>query len=112
VIGCLFFKPMRDPGTLLYSGDWITEMMFMTLEQRGRYITAYCYQHAYGHLDAEKFAASIGDDSVLKNKFIQDSAGLWYHPVWEEIIEKRKKYSQSRRDNINKRYEGGKCSPR
>lgn len=91
---------MKDPAFLFYSGDFMTGTMFFTDEQTGRYIKLLCAQHLTGHLEYdEMIIISKSYDIKLWEKFIKDDNGLYYNPVLEAHINKRKAYTESRGNN-------------
>ena len=40
---------MKDPAFVFYTGDFLTGVIDMTMEERGQYITLLCLQHQKGH---------------------------------------------------------------
>lgn len=90
----------KDPAILFYTSDFLTGTMFMSDEQIGQYMRLLCAQHQNGRL-SEKHILSIcksRDDEVF-SKFIKDSDGLYYNERMEMEIIRRKKYTESRRNN-------------
>jgi len=85
----------KDPAVLFYPSDIMMAFQTMTMEQRGRYITALCVQHNE-HLTTKELTSFIEDDKKLWAKFIQDDKGLWYNKRWEEEKDKRQRYLDSR----------------
>jgi len=95
----------KDPAVLLYTSDFLSGTMTMTDEQVGKYIRLLCLQHQKGFL-AEKditYICRTYDEDVY-SKFVKED-GKYYNVRMREEAEKRKKYSESRKNNINKRYE-------
>lgn len=90
----------KDPAFLFYSSDFLTGTMLMSDEQVGMYIKLMCLQHQKGHLK-EKDMLNIckRHDEDVFSKFIKDDEGNYYNLRLEKEIEKRKKYSDSRRNN-------------
>ena len=90
----------QDPAFLFYSSDFLTGTQFFTNEQKGKYITLLCMQHQQGHLHEKHmiFICGTNDKDVIE-KFAKDDAGLYYNIRLEKETEKRKKYSESRREN-------------
>ncbi|CAB4126225.1 hypothetical protein UFOVP153_23 [uncultured Caudovirales phage] len=77
--------------------------MTMPFEDRGKYITILCLMHQQGRLKEETIRFVVGSVSVnLKSKFIIDSEGNWFNERLELEIEKRQKFSESRRENGKK----------
>ena len=72
----------------------------MSDEQVGKYIKLLCYQHQKGHLterDMLKICSTHDED--IFSKFEKDENGLYYNVRLQQEIEKRKAYSESRRQN-------------
>ena len=89
----------KDPAILFYTSDFLTGTMFFTMAEKGEYITLLCIQHQQGRLSKEDFFSICSENSKVLTKFKIDENGLYYNEVLEEIIEKRKKFSDSRRNN-------------
>ena len=96
----------NDPAVLFYTSDFLTGTMTMNNENVGKYIKLLCLQHQKGRLTEQDmlFICSTYVEQVYK-KFEKDENGLYYNKRMEEEIIKRKKYSDSRRKNVQKRYE-------
>lgn len=94
---------MKDPAFLFYSSDFLTGTMLMDNEQIGKYIRLMCLQHQKGHLSEKEMLKVCGVyDEAIFSKFSKDDEGLYYNERLEQEINKRKKYSESRRQNRNK----------
>jgi len=90
----------KDPAILFYTSDFLTQTIFMSNEERGKYIKLWCYQHQFGHLDSQKFFSVCDEnDKKIIEQYELDESGKYYNPYLEEIILKRKEYSESRRKN-------------
>lgn len=91
---------MKDPAFLFYSNDFLTGTYLMTDEQTGKYIRLLCLQHQKGHLQ-EKDMINIckTNDNDIFDKFTIDADGLYYNERLEFEIEKRSKYTNSRKMN-------------
>ena len=90
----------KDPAILFYTADFLTGTMLMSDEQVGQYIRLLCLQHQKGHLsekDMFKICGAHDDDIWAKFKLDQD--GLYYNEVLDDVIDKRRKYSESRANN-------------
>ena len=103
---------MKNPAFLFYSSDWLSGCQFMSMEERGQYITLLAAQHQNGHLDIKRlgFLLGFGWDMVsdiVKSKFLFDEQGLIYNPRLEEEIEKRNQFVEKQRLNGQK---GGRPS--
>lgn len=95
----------KDPAVLLYTSDFLSGTMTMTDEQVGKYIRLLCLQHQKGFLTEKDmtYICRTYDEDVY-GKFIQED-GKYYNVRMREEAQKRKKYSESRKNNISKRYE-------
>jgi hypothetical protein len=90
----------KDPALLFYSGDFLVGTFTMTMEQRGKYITLLCLQHQQGYLTADNLKENLDDtDVVIFNKFDKSADGNYYNLRLKEEAERRKTYSESRRNN-------------
>ena len=98
----------KDPAFLFYPNDWLGGTMYLTRHQKGCYIDLLVAQFNSGPLSLETIKTVLGQDqaiwTVLSSKFKQDSKGNFFNERLATEVEKRKKYSDSRRDNISKRY--------
>lgn len=96
----------KDPAFLFYTQDFYVGTAFLTHEQVGKYIRLICAQHQHGRLTEEKIMHICGDlDRNVLDKFQKDEDGNYFNVRLEAEIEKRKKFSESRRGNIKKRWE-------
>jgi hypothetical protein len=93
----------KDPAFLFYSSDFLTGTLTLNFEDRGRYITILCLMHQQGRLqeDTIRFVVGFISDS-LRSKFSIDESGNWYNPRLEDEVEKRKHFTESRRNNGKK----------
>ena len=94
----------KDPAFLFYSSDFLTGTALMTDEQIGKYIKLLCYQHQMGHLserDMLKICKTYDED--IFSKFEKDQDGLFFNARLHQEVEKRKAYSESRRQNRTKK---------
>jgi hypothetical protein len=90
----------KDPAFLFYSSDFLTGTALMSDDQIGKYIKLLCYQHQKGHLterDMLKICSTHDED--IFSKFEKDENGLYYNARLQQEIDKRKAYSESRRQN-------------
>lgn len=97
---------MKDPAFLFYSGDFLSGTMLMADEEIGQYIKLLCLQHQKGHLK-EKDMLNIcktHNDEIF-SKFKKDEEGNYYNERLEYETNKRKAYSESRRNNRKKKEE-------
>lgn len=97
---------MKDPAFLFYSSDFLSGTMLMTDEDVGKYIRLLCLQHQKGHLkekDMLSICKTFNED--IFSKFKKDEEGNYYNERLEYESNKRKAYSESRRNNRKKREE-------
>jgi hypothetical protein len=95
----LFIFMAKDPAVLFYTSDFLTGVRRMTYEQVGKYITLLCMQHQYGSLTEKDMMHICGTyDEYIWVKFEKTDAGFINKRMHEEA-EKRKRYSESRRNN-------------
>ena len=95
---------MKDPAFLFYSSDFISGTAFMTDEQIGKYLRLLCFQHIKGHLKEEHMLqiCKTYEKDIFDN-FKKDENGLFFNERLEFEINKRIKYSESRRNNRKKK---------
>lgn len=79
---------------------------------KGCYMDILIAQFNNGHLSIDEIRTVLGSDfgqswPTLQKKFVQDENGLWFNEKLDREIDKRKKYSESRRKNR----EGKKTHP-
>lgn len=101
---------MKDPAILLYPSDFNDGTQDFTNEEVGAYLRLLLFQFSQGHLPLERIRKKLSPDferlwGVIQVKFVVDATGLYYNQRLELEQTKRKKYSESRRNNISKRYE-------
>lgn len=95
---------MKDPAFLFYSSDFLSGTMLMTDEEIGQYIKLLCLQHQKGHLkekDMLNICKTYNED--IFSKFKKDEEGNYYNERLEYEANKRKAYSESRRNNRKKK---------
>jgi uncharacterized protein YdaU (DUF1376 family) len=95
----------KDPAALFYSNDFLTGTAHMTREEKGLYIELLCHQQQRGALSVEFLKRIAGVDFErlwpgIKDKFIEDSAGKFFNKRMQEEVERRKKFTDSRRKNL------------
>ena len=95
---------MKDPAFLFYSQDFFMGTYGMTDAQVGQYIRLLCLQHTKGHLSEDIMAGTMGGalDVAIISKFKVDENGLFYNERLDQEVNRRKEYSNSRRNNRNK----------
>lgn len=95
---------MKDPAFLFYSNDFLSGTMLMTDEETGQYIKLLCLQHQKGHLkekDMLNICKSYNEE--IFSKFKKDKDENYYNERLEYEVNKRKAYSESRRNNRRKK---------
>jgi uncharacterized protein YdaU (DUF1376 family) len=91
----------KDPAFLFYPNDWLGGTLGMTFEEKGAYMELLMMQFNRGHMTSHMIGQTVGQIWVnIKDKFIQDEKGLWYNVRLEIEKEKRKKFTESRRNNV------------
>lgn len=94
----------KDPAFLFYSSDFLTGTLLMSMEQKGKFITVLCLQHQKGHLSEKDMLQICGTyDEDIFSKFQKDSEGKFFNVRLEQEVDKRKSYSESRRNNRMKK---------
>lgn len=112
---------MKDPAFLFYYRDWKSSTEKMSNTERGAYIQLICLQAENGHvtdIDMKKICSNICFDTMqvqfdqntyktVKSKFMETEtgSGMYINARLAEEIEKRIKYSESRRNNRKSKYE-------
>ncbi len=95
---------MKDPAFLFYSSDFLSGTMLMTDEEVGQYIRLLCLQHQRGHLKEKDILSISGRyNEEIFSKFKKDKEGNYYNERLENEVNKRKSYSESRRQNRKKK---------
>ena len=91
----------KDPAFLFYPNDYIGGTMGMTLEEKGAYIELLMMQFNRGHMGGHMIGQAVGQLwDKIKVKFVQDSKGLWYNERLEQEQNKRKQFTNSRKNNL------------
>jgi len=91
---------MKDPAFLFYSNDFLAGTMFLTDKQVGKYIRLLCLQHQKGRLSKKDMLDICKTyDEDIWEKFNVDSEGFFYNKRLRDESERRKNYSESRRQN-------------
>lgn len=90
----------KDPAFLFYSSDFLIGIADLTMTERGQYITMLCLQHQKGPLSEKSIQIAVGEISVdLRKKFLVDKDGNLYNQRLFDEYNKRKKFTESRRNN-------------
>jgi len=95
----------KDPAFLFYPNDYIGGTMGMTFEQKGAYMELLMLQFNRGHMTSHMIGQVLGQDGgqlwdTLKDKFIIDKDGKYYNERLSDEKQKRKAFTESRRNNI------------
>lgn len=92
----------KDPAFLFYPNDWLGGTLGMTFEEKGAYMELLMLQFNRGHMTSHMIGQTVGQLWVnLMDKFAQDEKGLWFNVRLDEEKEKRKKFTESRRNNVS-----------
>jgi hypothetical protein len=93
----------KDPAFLFYYQDFLVGTTFMTLEERGAYITLLCYLADKGKITLPEILKIIPEHiwSAICCKF-KNEGEYYFNSRLQEEIEKRKKFTESRRKNLHK----------
>lgn len=89
----------RDPAVLFYTGDFLADTTLWSYEELGRYIKLLCIQHLQDGISEEDFQAVANGYKRIVDKFDVGEDGLYRNHRMTEESEKRKRYSESRRNN-------------
>jgi len=91
----------KDPAFLFYPSDWISGTLGMTFEEKGAYFELLMTQFNQGHMTLHMIGRMVGQLwSSIEHKFVKDENGLYYNIRLEEEKQKRKAFTESRRNNI------------
>jgi uncharacterized protein YdaU (DUF1376 family) len=91
----------KDPAFLFYPGDYVSGTMGMTFEEKGAYMDLLMLQFNRGHMNTHMIQHTVGHLwEQVKCKFIQDDLGLWYNIRLDIEKDKRKTFTESRRNNM------------
>jgi len=90
----------KDPAFLFYSSDFLNGVSDLTMEERGQYITLLCLQHQKDELTEKTIRLCVGSVSVdVLSKFSKNENGNFFNKRLSEEIEKRRLFTESRRNN-------------
>ena len=91
----------KDPAFLFYPNDYIGGTMGMSFAEKGAYIEVLMMQFNQGHMTSHMIGQVIGQlwDNI-KHKFMKDDNELWYNERLDIEQNKRKSFSNSRRNNL------------
>ena len=92
---------MKDPAFLFYPNDYIGGTMGMTFEEKGAYMELLMMQFNRGHMGGHMIGQVVGQIwDKIQHKFKQDENGLWYNERLELEINRRKAFTESRKNNL------------
>lgn len=98
----------KDPAFLFYPGDWLGGTMTMTRAHKGAYMDLLMCQFNQGRMTLEDIKAVLNSDfnsmweTKLKAKFKCEN-GLYYNEKLELEVKKRRNFTESRKQNLEKR---------
>jgi uncharacterized protein YdaU (DUF1376 family) len=91
----------KDPAFLFYPGDYLGGTMGMSFEEKGAYMELLMMQFNAGHMTSHMIGQVVGQLWVkIQHKFIKDDKGLYFNVRLEEEQNKRKRFTDSRKNNI------------
>jgi uncharacterized protein YdaU (DUF1376 family) len=92
----------KDPALLWYPGDYISGTMGMSFEEKGAYVELLMLQFSRGHMTSHMIGQTVGQIwDKISCKFIQDADGLWYNERLDVEKNKRKAFTNSRKNNLS-----------
>jgi hypothetical protein len=96
----------KDPAILWYWNDWNGGTTTFTRHLKGCYIDLLNSQFNSGRLSLAEIKTVLGADfgqawPSLQKKFRKDENGLYYNERMEQEQEKRKRFTESRRRNLD-----------
>lgn len=96
----------KDPATLWYWNDWNGGTSTFTRHLKGCYIDLLSSQFNSGRLSLAEIKTVLGADfgqswPTLQKKFRKDENDLYYNERMEQEQEKRKRFTESRRRNLD-----------
>jgi len=95
---------MKDPAFLFYSSDFLTGTYFLNDTQVGKFIRLLCFHHQKGRLTKDHMLKiCLTYDKDIFDLFTKDENGLYFNERLESEVDRRKKYSESRRSNRKKK---------
>jgi uncharacterized protein YdaU (DUF1376 family) len=102
----------KDPAFLFYPGDWLGGTMSFTRSHKGAYMDLLMCQFNQGHMSLQDVQVVLGEvdfnamwESKLKAKFVVDIEGRFYNEKLETEVVKRRKFTESRKKNLNNQKE-------
>ena len=95
----------KDPAVLFYTADFLADTTLWKYDELGRYIKLLCLQHLQGGITEDDFLSVVESNRRVAEKFDLCSDGLYRNKRMQKETEDRHSFCESRRANINKRYE-------
>jgi len=96
----------KDPAFLFYYQDFLVGTEFMSDEDIGKYIRILCHLADKDEL-SEKQVLNICKASVIPEeilgKLTKNGNGTYYNEKLREVVDKRRKFTESRRENAAKK---------
>lgn len=92
----------KDPAFLFYYQDFLVGTEFMTVEEVGIYIRMLCHMADKGKLSKQhmiNICKTYDFTENLQSKFKIDEDGFYFNERLLAEVEKRRKYTESRRNN-------------
>jgi uncharacterized protein YdaU (DUF1376 family) len=92
----------KDPAFLFYYQDFLVGTDHFTNEETGAYIRCLCHQAHKGYLTREhmlKICIRQDVQKTVTEKFKTNGSGKLFNDRLNHEIDKRRKYSESRRKN-------------
>lgn len=87
-----FIMAKKDPAFLFYASDFMMGTAFFSNEQVGKYIRLLCAQHQHGGIiDKNSFNSLVGNDELLRSKFIECEYGFYNERLANEMEARNKK---------------------
>ena len=82
----------KDPAFLFYASDFMMGTTFFSNEQVGKYIRLLCVQHQHGGMiDKNSFCSLVGDDPMIRSKFVECEHGFYNERLAQEMERRQKK---------------------
>lgn len=104
----------KDPAFLFYYKDFLVSTALMTPGEVGSYARILCHMADKGPLSMFQLK-QIAENGTLTEDLIGrlpvNGKGLHYSPRLEEVMTKRKKFRESRLDNLNSHKDEGAMEP-
>jgi len=95
----------KDPAFLFYPNDWMGGTMGWTFEEKGAYLELLLMQFNRGHMTTHMIGHVLGQNGgqlwvTIQTKFEIDAEGKFFNKRLEEEQNKRKAFTDSRKNNI------------